>query len=92
LLEYIPIFDTTFVPKKEPNPVSSIVQLCYVLPKDSLTLLPSPLKNELLEKHNEWYKADCNFLWAFCRYFWESHVKMNEIDLKELEMIVEKHQ
>ena len=88
LLEYIPVFDTTFIEDELPNPVSPLVQLCYVLPKDSLTLLPSPLQKELLEQHSEWYKPDCDFVWAFCRYFWESHVKMNEIDLKELERIV----
>ena len=91
LLQYIPVFDTTFIQDELPNPVSPLVQLCYVLPKESLTLLPSPLQKELLEHHSDWYKTDCEFVWSFCRYFWESHVKMNEIDLNELEMLVKKY-
>jgi 5'-3' exonuclease len=89
LLNCIPVFDTNLVSIEKPNPVSPIVQLCYVLPYSSLHLLPQQLTKKLLELHPEWYKNDCEFIWCFCRYFWESHVKMNYIDLKELEEIVE---
>jgi len=89
LIQYIPVFDNTFIINKDPNPVSSLVQLCYVLPKDSLSLLPKVLENELLEKHGEWYNTDCDFTWAFCKFFWESHVNFEEIDLDELENMVE---
>jgi 5'-3' exonuclease len=89
LVKYIPVTDTTFVIDKPPNPVSSLVQLGYVLPKDSLSLLPKLLQKELLKKHNEWYKTDCDFTWAFCKFFWESHVNFNEINLEELENLVE---
>ena len=91
LIKYIPVFDTTFIQTKLPDPVSPIVQLCYVLPKDSLSLLPNTLQKELLEKHAEWYNNDCDFLWAFCKFFWESHVLFNEIDINELEEIVDKN-
>jgi len=88
LLQYIPVFDTTFVDNVVANPVSPIVQLCYVLPRSGLSLLPNKLSSKLLEIHDEWYKTDCVFIWAFCRYFWESHVQMNEIDLQELEELI----
>ena len=90
LLKYIPVFNTTFVPLKPPNPVTQLVQLCYVLPYSSLRLLPKPIYDKLLKEHPEWYKTNYDFLWAFCKYFWESHVLMEEIDIDELERIVNK--
>lgn len=88
LKQYIPLFDTTFVEFNPPNPVSPMVQLCYVLPLSSLYLIPEQIYKKLLETHPEWYRNDYEFIWCFCRYFWESHVKMNAIDIDELESLV----
>jgi 5'-3' exonuclease len=88
LLQYIPVFNTDLVLYEIPSPVSPIVQLCYVLPFTSLNLLPPDLCKKLLELHPEWYKNDYEFIWCFCKYFWESHVKMNIIDINELETII----
>ena len=84
----IPMFETTFVNDKPKNPVSEIVQLCYVLPRASLNLLPQKLYFELIRHHDEWYKGNCDYIWAYCKYFWESHVEMNEINIEELEQFV----
>ena len=91
LIKYIPVFDTSFIDNKLPNPVSQIVQLCYVLPKQSLSLLPENIYKKLIKEHEEWYKTDCDFMWCFCRYFWESHVQMAEIDIRELEDFIDKN-
>ena len=88
LIKHIPVFTNEFIEFKPANPVSEIVQLCYVLPKHSLTLLPPVLCKALLDKYSEWYADDCEFVWAYCRYFWESHVVMNEINIDELERFV----
>ena len=88
LIQCIPVFDTVFVLKKPENPVSELVQLCYVLPRSSLNLLPNKLYFELLRKYDHWYKGNCDYVWAYCRYFWEAHVEMNEIDINELERFI----
>lgn len=91
LVQFIPIHNSELVSYKEQNPVSEIVQLCYVLPRSSLNLLPPKLYFALLQKYDHWYKGNCEFVWAYCRYFWESHVEMNEIDIDELEQFIEKN-
>lgn len=88
LIKYIPVFSTCFVKEQPFNPVSEIVQLCYVLPRSSLNLLPTRVYNGLMQKYSRWYRNDCEFLWAYCRYFWESHVEMSDIDISELEEFV----
>jgi 5'-3' exoribonuclease 1 len=85
LIKHVPLFPTEFVAEKPFNPVTEIVQLCYVLPKHSLNLLPKNLGQALQKNYKNWYRSDCEFVWAYCRYFWESHVQMNEIDIAELE-------
>lgn len=84
LVQYVPLLDTVLVQPVPPNPVSPLVQLCYVLPKQSLTLLPQPLYNALMTTHSDWYNTNCEFVWAFCRYFWESHVELPEINIVQL--------
>ena len=88
LIRYIPYFETEFIENKKPAPVSELVQLCYVLPKQSLHLLPKKLYDNLIKYHMDWYDNNCEFIWAYCRYFWEAHVLMPHIDINELETCV----
>ena len=91
LLRFIPVFDATFVANKIAKPVSELVQLAYVLPKQSLHLLPEKLYENLIKNRKNWYDADCDFVWAYSRYFWESHVQLPHIDIDELEKYVEEN-
>jgi 5'-3' exonuclease len=88
LVKYIPVFDTQFITYKEPKPVTELVQLCYVLPYSSLNLLPPHIYNFLIHNHKLWYKTNCQFVWAYCRYFWECHVELPEIDIHILEKYI----
>jgi len=88
LIKYMPYFETNLLEKKEKNPVSSLTQLAYVLPGNKLNYLPNNLHKIIREKHPEWHGLNYSFKWAFCKYFWESHEVMPEIDVNELEDIV----
>jgi 5'-3' exoribonuclease 1 len=85
---YIPYCDTDFVVNKPHQPVSELVQLCYVLPRQSLQMLPENLYNNLIKKNSHLYTTDCEFSWAYCKYFWECHPNLPHIDVNELEDFV----
>ena len=88
LIQYVPYFDTQLIVPKEKAPLNELVQLSYVLPNDNLSLLPKKIHHALISKFPEWYDTNYKFEWSFCKYFWEAHVKMPEIDINELEKII----
>ena len=85
LIQHVPYFDTEFISKKADSPVSEVTQLCYVLPKQSMKMLPSKVYDKVIRDHKHLYNDEFKFQWAFCRYFWESHAVLPEIDIEDLE-------
>ena len=88
LIKHIPYFDTTFIKENTSKPVSPLVQLCYVLPRNSLFLLPEKLYGRLKDERLELYPCHAEFVWTYSKYFWEAHVELPEIDIGELEQFV----
>ena len=88
LIKFIPYFDTDFIKKKLPNPVTAKTQLAYVLPKTSHNLIEKDVLNKLHPYIDEWYPENYEFKYAYCKYFWESHVDLPEIPIDKLELLV----
>jgi 5'-3' exonuclease len=86
LVSKIPLHPTTFLHDKKTCPVSAQAQLAYVLPPVYHHLLP----DGFTEKYKNYYDGYTlnhdglpilEFQWAFCRYFWESHIHLPPIPL-----------
>jgi len=72
--------DNDLVLKKPPNPLTAKVQLAYVLPRHSHTIMKPKNSDILNEKYSHLYPKSYDFQWAFCRYLWESHVILPRIE------------
>lgn len=90
LIKHVPYFEKTLVPFQPKNPLQPLVQLCYVLPPSSMDILPPLLQKGVLAEFPEWYVGNYFFLWSFCKFFWEAHVDLPEIDIQKLELFVHK--
>jgi 5'-3' exonuclease len=71
------------------GPLHPHTQLCFVLPpkylRDILPAFP-------IEKYAKYYDSKYEFEWAFCRYFWEAHLVLEEeMPLSELLKIDAEH-
>ena len=94
LAKHIPETQTNafaFLRVKPKEPIRDLVQLCYVLPRASHALLPPAAERALMQsKLRSKYTDDGspNFKWAYCKYFWECHTDLPELDLEELAQIV----
>jgi len=81
----------SFLHEKPKDPIRDVIQLCYVLPRASHALLPPSVERALMRsKLRSKYTDDGtpNFKWAYCKYFWECHTDLPELDLEELAQIV----
>lgn len=88
LVKYIPHMDTQFLKRKDKQTIEDLVQLCYVLPRQNLNLLPVEVNIVLLQRLGHLYGDDYEFKWAYCRYFWESHAELPRLHIETLEDIV----
>ena len=88
LLKFIPSFDTIMIEPNNHTNVTPEVQLSYVLPVESLPLIPNNIGEKLLKERGEYYAKQYDIKWAFCKFMWESHLELPHIDLDDLETFV----
>jgi 5'-3' exonuclease len=88
LVKYIPKMDTQFLKRMEKETIEDLVQLCYVLPRQNMNLLPMDVNIVLMQRLGHLYGDDYEFKWAYCRYFWESHAELPRLHIETLEDIV----
>ena len=88
LVEYIPNWETIMIEENQNTPLEPIAQLAYVLPIQSINLLPKEVIENIREYEEDFYKDDFNIKWAFCKYLWEAHVDFTEVCIDEFERCV----
>lgn len=81
LLQYIPHFETNFISYSNEPAFSPQTQLSYVLPMSSHQYLHNKIETFLSKNYKELYSNNIQFEWAFCRYFWEAHPVLPNIDV-----------
>lgn len=86
LYKYIPYFDIDFT-KNSIIDINPLLQLSYVLPKSSHYILPNNIQ-EKLKKYSYLYPEIVDFQWSFCKYFWECHAELPNIDIYKLKNII----
>jgi 5'-3' exonuclease len=88
LVKYIPEIQTDFINLNPERPISNKVQLAYVLPKKYLYLLGKNIEKELLKKYENYYDEQKEIIWAWNKYFWQSNVVFNNLNIEELEKTI----
>lgn len=90
LQTFVPAFQQPLLQSSSEPPIHPTVQLMFVLPYSALHLLPEEIRTKIQNttELRELYPREAEFIWSYCRYFWETHVKLPEIDIKMLETLI----
>jgi 5'-3' exonuclease len=89
LNKFVPRKYRSFIKPNSNNPLSSLEQLIYVLPRSQLHLLPKITQEIIIKDYVKFYpdKYDVNIIFSFCKYFWESHVELPKMSILNLQDI-----
>ena len=91
LVRFIPKWDSCMILPNDHKSVTPEVQLSYVLPRESLHLIPNGIGEMLLKEKSDNYAESYKLIWAFCKFIWEAHLELPPIDINELEECILKN-
>ena len=81
LYKNIPYFESEIILEQNDIHVHPIITLSYVLPRNSLNLLPKNIESFLIKEYKYNYNYDHKIIYPFCKYIWEGHVEFPQIDI-----------
>ena len=89
LFKFIPYFDNEIVLQRELNPYHSICGLVNIIPPTSYHLLPKTVEEYMNANFNacNYDINSMNFIYAYSRYFWESHINDEYIEKIDINVI-----
>lgn len=70
------------------NMHAELAQLLFVLPPSGHYLLPSDISEKLEQRHRA---KLVRVVWAYCRYFWESHLEFQDQSFTDCSELVNKY-
>lgn len=82
LVKYVPSFNSDLVDVNK-KPITADAQLAFVLPEQSSHLLSPKMRMKMKPYYQKIQQLDTE--WAFCKYFWEAHIKLPPIFLNDIE-------
>lgn len=90
LKRFIPHCERKMLQSSKSKPIHPYVQLAYVLPSNCAELLPNSIHDTITKEMPEWFHniENSTIEYSYCRYLWESHLKLSGMDVKQLEAII----
>ena len=90
LVKFIPCFDEVVLKVNPQPPPLALTQLIYVLPYQDYHLVPIDTK-QVVQTFPNLSELYFPIHYEFCKFFWESHVSFNYLNIKDINHYIHGH-